>query len=84
MNAFILYLRRPRVHLFFFLTKGVCVCVRLTYYIELSHAVFDAAAVARYTCVSASIVRGDTCDQQGAVGHLLEPGRKNGISRPSS
>lgn len=50
--------------------------MRLTYYIELSHAVFDAAAVACYTCVSASIVRGDTCDQQGAVGHLLEPGRK--------
>lgn len=56
----------------------MCVCVTLTHYIELSHTVFDAATVACHTCVSASIVRGDTCDQQGAVGHLLEPGRKMG------
>lgn len=57
----------------------MCVCVyasgSLTNYIQLSHTVFDAAAIACYTCVPASIVRGDICNEQGAIGHLLEPGR---------
>lgn len=55
-----------------------CVCARvsLTHYIQLSHTVLDAAAVAGYTGVSTSVVCGDICDEQGAVGHLLDPGRK--------
>lgn len=55
---------------------GVYESGSLTYYIQLSHTVFDAAAIACYTCVPASIVRGDICNEQGAVGHLLKPGRK--------
>lgn len=54
----------------------VCVdeSVLLTDYIQLCHAVFDAAAVSRHAGVPARVICGDICDQQGAIGHLLEPG----------
>lgn len=55
--------------------------VALTHYIQLSHTVFDAAAVSGHTRVSASVICGDIDDQQGAIGHLLEPGRKTGRDR---
>lgn len=58
-----------------------CACVPLTHYIQLSHAVFDAAAVPGHTCVSAGVICGDIYDQQRAIGHLLEPERKNGRDR---
>lgn len=48
--------------------------VLLTDYIQLCHAVFDAAAVSRHARVPARVICGDICDQQGAIGHLLEPG----------
>lgn len=48
--------------------------VLLTDYIQLCHAVFDAAAVSRHAPVPARVICGDICDQQGAIGHLLEPG----------
>lgn len=56
----------------------LCVCVKLTYYIQLSHTVFDAAAVSGHTCVSACVVCGNVFNHQGAVRHLLEPGRQTG------
>lgn len=52
------------------------VCVRLTYYIQLSHVGFDAAAVSSHTGVPARIICGDVRDHQGAIGHLLEPRRQ--------
>ena len=59
---------------------SVCarVCVKLTDYIQLSHTVFDAAAVSGHTCVSARVVCGNIFNHEGAVGHLLEPGRQKG------
>ncbi len=36
-----------------------CMCAKLTHYIQLSHTVFDAAAVAGHACVSASVICGD-------------------------
>lgn len=66
----------------------ICLCVHvqfghtaLTHYIQLSHTVFDAAAVSGHTRVPAGVIRGDIDDQQGAIGHLLEPGRKTGGDR---
>lgn len=58
--------------------ENVCVrvCIKLTHDIQLSNAVFDAAAVSGHTCVSARVVRSDICDHQGTIGHLLEPGGK--------
>ncbi len=69
-----------------FLMKEACVnmfvCahvrVRLTHYIQLSHTVFDAAAVSGHARVSAGVICSDICNHQGAIGHLLEPGRKKG------
>lgn len=52
--------------------------VALTHDVQLGHTVFDAAAVPGHTCVSAGVVCGDICDQQGAIGHLLEPGGQTG------
>lgn len=48
----------------------------LTDDVQLHRAVFDAAAVPRHARVFARVVRGDIGDQQGAVGHLLQPGQK--------
>lgn len=38
---------------------GACVCVKPTHYVELSHSVFDAAAVPSHTCVLTRVVSGD-------------------------
>lgn len=57
-----------------FMIKEACVnmlCVKLTNYIQLSHAVFDAAAVSGDTRVSAGVICSDVFNQQGAIGHLL-------------
>ena len=56
------------------------VCMRdgLTHYVELGHAVIEAAAVPDHAAVAPRVVRPHVVDDQRAVGHHLEPGGERG------